>query len=283
MNINKFIAIARLTEEQLFQATYRYLTEIIGYEVFTDIDNLYMYAKGQSSVCLVAHLDTAFGHPPTQIYTGMFDGNVLTSPEGLGADDRAGVYAILEILGRGLRPSVIFTTGEESGGVGAFALTQDHPGYCPTGSNCLIELDRAGKHDSVYYECGNTDFEYFINSFGFKTKTGIFSDISILAPAWNIAAVNLSIGYFNQHSLHERLNCKYVDLTINKVIDIINSEPEYYDYQENINLAFYHRCFVCITGDCDNCSQLKTHKEQGGFDHGRKRQYSKRRARPNNY
>ena len=57
----------------------------------------YLYAVGDIPVALVAHLDTVFTTPPKTIY---FDQrkNVLWSPEGLGADDRAGVYSIVQIV-----------------------------------------------------------------------------------------------------------------------------------------------------------------------------------------
>jgi hypothetical protein len=183
--------------------------------------------------------------------------------QGLGADDRAGVYAILELIKMGLRPSVIFTTGEEAGGVGAFELLHDHR-ECPINTSCLIELDRRGKHDSIFYECGNKDFEEFINGFGFKTNLGAFTDISILAPDWNIAAVNLSIGFKNEHTIYEKLNTKHTDLTIQKVSAIIKSEPEYYDYQENPDFTMYKKCFVCMHGNCEDCDILFEHQRLGG-------------------
>ena len=39
--------------------------------------------------------------------------NVMISPDGLGADDRAGVFMIMNIVKAGFRPHVIFTTDEE--------------------------------------------------------------------------------------------------------------------------------------------------------------------------
>ena len=67
----------------------------------------YIYAKGDIDIALLAHLDTVHVTPVEQLF---FDKqqSVVWSPEGLGADDRAGVYAIIQIIEKGYRPHIIF-------------------------------------------------------------------------------------------------------------------------------------------------------------------------------
>lgn len=255
------MSIAKMTENELFVSLYDYLQEN-NYNVHKDIGNHYMFAQGKSKTCLVAHLDIAFQYPPKKFYRSKINKNVVTASTGLGADDRAGVYAIMALIDRGLRPSIIFTTGEEIGGMGAMALIQDFP-KIPISADFLLEMDRKGKSQSVYYNCGNKEFETYINSFGFTTYNGIFSDIYILAPAWDIAAVNVSIGYENEHTVKERLNCKYLDLTIEKVNDIILSESKYYNFQEDAEFTFLKNCFSCTTCSCDNCEILRDYESKG--------------------
>lgn len=183
----------------------------------------YIVAFGDIPVALVAHMDTVYIRAPRDFFYDA-DNSILWSPQGLGADDRAGVYAILQILDAGLRPHIIFTKDEEKGGLGAKDLINDFPD-CPFDDlKCLIELDRQGEKDSVFYDCNNEDFEQYINSFGFETDWGTFTDISVLAPTWEVAAVNLSIGYYNEHSLGEYLNTKQLENTIQKVIKILNDK-----------------------------------------------------------
>lgn len=131
---------------------------------------------------------------------------VMWSPDGLGADDRAGVFMILTLLRSGLRPSVLFTTDEEIGGIGAkqFALNYKKS-LVDSNIKYILELDRSGYQDCVFYDCDNPNFEEYINSFGFKTEIGTFSDISIICPAVGIAGVNLSVGYVYEHTLQEML------------------------------------------------------------------------------
>lgn len=182
----------------------------------------YIYVLGDIPVALVAHLDTVHRFPPTDFFHDR-EQQTIWSPQGLGADDRAGVFAILKIIETGYRPSVIFTTKEESGGIGASKFIGDF--YQPkTTTNFMIELDRCGKKDAVFYDLLVPEFQEYIEKFGFKTAWGTFSDISIIAPAWRIPAVNLSIGYENEHSLGEYLNYQIMYKTIKRVKQILDAE-----------------------------------------------------------
>lgn len=190
----------------------------------------YIIATGDIPVCLIAHLDTVFDKDTFRQRFGLewfydADEEVLWSPEGAGFDDRAGVYAILDIIERGYRPHIIFTCGEEVGGIGAYELT-DINNKPPFDCKFLIELDRAGYNDSVYYDCDNSDFEKFINDYGFATEIGTFTDISIIAPKWGLAAVNLSIGYIDEHFRTERLHCNILERTIAQVCEILEDVKE---------------------------------------------------------
>ena len=182
----------------------------------------YIYALGDIPVGLVAHLDTVHKRVVQNLYHDEKE-KVLWSPEGLGADDRAGVFAILKIIEKGYRPSILLCTKEESGGLGATKLVQDHP-TPKIKTNFLIELDRQGIDDSVYYNFDNEKFENYINSYEFQTQWGTFSDISIISPAWRLPAVNLSIGYIDEHSLAEILYYPAMYDTIRKVIKILEAE-----------------------------------------------------------
>ena len=81
----------------------------------------------------------------------------------------------------------------------------------------LIQLDRRGANDCVFYDCDNSVFKNYIESFGFITNFGSFSDISFICPAWKTAGVNLSVGYYNEHSNSEYLCVGQLFDTIEKV------------------------------------------------------------------
>lgn len=214
-----------------------------------EVTDKYIIAKG-NEVGVIAHLDTVHKFPPSEdsLYYDQKK-NTLWSPDGLGADDRAGVYIILKLLQTGARPTIIFTTDEEIGGLGAQAVVNAHPDNY-LNLKYLIELDRQGAQDCVFYKCRNSQFEAFIESYGFKTTWGTFSDISIIAPKWNIAAVNLSVGYFDEHSYAERLNLTYLYNTLQKVermIADINTIPSF-EFAGEIDLNIYnHQCSMCAS------------------------------------
>lgn len=215
-----FEKILKASQDGLLSSMKEFLSSTYGNDRIVATKD-YIIAFGDSPVALVAHMDTVH----TTVIKELFydrEQNVMWSPEGLGADDRAGVYAMVEIIRRGYRPTLILTTDEEKGGVGASILANDYQ-EAPCDLNFLIELDRRGEEDCVFYDCDNPEFEDYIEDFGFKSNWGSFSDISILAPAWKIAAVNLSIGYEDEHTKVERLYLNWMFNTIDKVSVILES------------------------------------------------------------
>lgn len=221
--------------KQIFQLNQPMLKKVMAqylnskYEkVFNTTD--YVIALGDIPVALVAHLDTVFPTPPDHIYYDTKE-NVMWSTEGLGADDRAGIYAIIQILKAGYKPTIILTTDEEKGGVGAFQLVEDFEKSIVE-LKYIIELDRRGIDDCVFYDCDNEEFEKYVESFGFVTRSGTFSDISVICPEWEIAGVNLSTGYFNEHSYSEILSVECMLNTIEKVKKMLDDieNASYYKY-----------------------------------------------------
>lgn len=222
-----FTAIARMKQENLLKNLKNFLKKYYNKDKIK-ITGKNILCEGNCPIMLVAHMDTVFRNPPEKIYHDQTQ-NVIWSPQGLGADDRAGVFAIIKIIQKGYRPHICFTSDEESGGVGATFLTEKIP-TAPFDIKYIVELDRQGSHDCVFYSCANEEFEVFIEKYGFATDWGTFSDISIICPAWKIAGVNLSIGYINEHSERETLHTEALYLTIKKVqkmIDEIEDAPAF--------------------------------------------------------
>ena len=206
MNMACFESILKMTQGELKEYLAQQL-RVYGYEPVCE--NGFLYAEGTVPVLLVAHLDTVHTHQP-DIICRSEDGRYLMSPYGIGGDDRAGVYMIL-LLMRKCRCHILFCEEEEVGGVGArkFAKSKLRPEV-----NYIVELDRRSTNDAVFYNCDNPDFTEFVCSFGFEENYGSFSDISVVAPHLDTAAVNISAGYFNEHRLHEMIDtyamCKNV-------------------------------------------------------------------------
>ncbi len=248
--INAFKLLAKLSQDKLQKTVYSKLKEIYGSKNVVSSPR-YIYAIGEIPIALVAHMDTVFPSLPQEIYYDV-EQCVMWSPDGLGADDRAGVFSILKIISDGFRPHIIFTKDEEKGGLGAIALSKHK---CPFDElKFIIELDRQGEQDCVFYDCNNPDFEEYIEDFGFETNWGTFSDISELCPAWGIAGVNLSVGYYDEHTYVERLDFNQLAATVNKV-ECILSEPSHPFFKYipggfDFNFMKKYMPYYCVCHSC---------------------------------
>ena len=195
----------------------------------------YVYAQGSFPVLLVAHMDTVHKKSPKTFVYDMEKGSV-SSPQGIGGDDRCGVYMIFEIVKK-FNCSVIFCEDEEIGGVGADKFLRTQLARDLT-FNYAIEFDRKGKNDAVFYECDNPEFEDFITEEFYTTAYGTFSDISYLAPFLECAAVNLSCGYYKAHTTDEYVVLKEMQDSIDAACKILErtTENDKFEYIE----AKYH-------------------------------------------
>lgn len=207
----------------------------------------YLYAVGQIPVAVVAHMDTVFANPPQDwsIFHDAENG-VYWSPYGLGADDRAGVFAIIKLLQEGYRPSIILTLGEEKGGIGARQFVEEYP--TPADNlYFLVELDRQGYNDCVFYQCDNPDFVEFIEKFGYELDFGTFTDISFICPTWGIAGVNLSVGYYNEHSEAEFLFETILNRTIfltGKILEAAETLNKPFEYIPLVSSTLLDKDFI---------------------------------------
>ncbi len=179
---------------------------------------------------LVAHMDTYFQTPPWEFFFHGRD-QTLTSPQGLGADDRAGIIAILEIIKNRLSfPDILFTDLEEVGSIGAQEAAEKLKSIVKV--NFIIQLDRQGENEAVFYDCENQVFKKHILAFGYKEAPGTRTDICVLCPKWDVAGVNLSIGYYHPHSTGEYLNLIHLEKNISRIQLILDKIPaKVYSYQ----------------------------------------------------
>ena len=237
----------------------------------------YIYAVGDIPIALAAHMDTVFTHPVQDLYYDTKK-NVLWSPDGLGADDRAGIFAIWHVIASGMRPHIILSTDEERGCLGARELAKIP---CPFDNLCyIIQLDRRGSNDCVFYDCDNREFTAYVENFGFVEAFGTFTDITEYCPAWGVAGVNLSIGYYNEHSVSETLHVNILYDTIRKVKNMLRETeipkfeyiPCAYDYGYAYNYGGWGTGIVdlnkkssvklsCGMEPCSKCGQPEYSEE----------------------
>jgi hypothetical protein len=191
----------------------------------------YVYAQGKFPVLLMAHMDTVHEKLPDLIVYSEKN-NKVSSPNGIGGDDRCGAYIIFKVLEK-FNCSVLFCEDEEIGCVGARKFADSELAR-ELEFNYIIEFDKANANDAVFYECANDEFEAFITKEFYKTNFGSYSDICEVAPALGCAAVNLSCGYYKQHTKEEYVILSEMERSIKEACKILErtTEADKFEYVE---------------------------------------------------
>lgn len=197
----------------------------------------FLYAPGTFPVLLCAHLDTVHKSAPKEIY---YENGCMFSPQGIGGDDRCGVYMVMELI-KYYDCSVVFFEDEEIGGVGSTEFVKQNMGREIENNMYVIQLDRMNANDAVFYDCFNPEFMSFITTESefYEEEFGSFTDICHICPDANIAGVNLSCGYYNQHTKKEFVCIAEMEEGIKQVRKILARTPEEkfvfdtYDYTED--------------------------------------------------
>ena len=96
----KLITLLQATENELRKGLSAWIKQFYKSDKVHETDQ-YIYVEGETQeILLVAHMDTVFSTPPQEIYHDQ-EQDVMISPYGLGADDRAGIYAITRLVSKG--------------------------------------------------------------------------------------------------------------------------------------------------------------------------------------
>lgn len=194
--LREFIAMQKNTADQIF----RKFATLPGAISGGTAPARFVYVPGSrpDRVVLVAHADTVWT-------AGTFSSSVYTA-QGTGADDRAGC-AILWLM-RDSGHSLLVTDGEERGLLGATALTRSTDIYNEVnGHRFMVEFDRRGAKDFKCYGVGTDEFRKYVSEMmpGYsEPDRNSATDICVLCR--DICGVNLSVGYYGEHTPRERMN-----------------------------------------------------------------------------
>jgi hypothetical protein len=185
--------------------------------------------------------------------------NALGQSKILGADDRAGLYCILNNLN--YIDNFILTTGEETGLTGSRDIIKEF-GELLSEFPCCIVLDRRGNSDIIgtnNYYCKDDLLDAikkvlpsYSNSLGSVSDADNFSSF--------LPCVNLSVGYYNAHTTNEYLNLKellFIDSKI-KELNTITGEfalPDNFSYDDYLP-QWYNDDDVYKKDTCDCCHMI---------------------------
>lgn len=191
-----------------------YVKRIPGVKLEIDkIGNLYI-TKGdaESYPCIVAHLDQV-QRLHSKDFTAIETEEIIFGyssrnkrQEGLGADDKNGIWIALKCLEKYKTLKLAFFVSEEKGCVGSEKAVIDFFTDC----RFVIEPDRKGCQD-IITEISRTSLcsPDFLKAtghekFGYKETDGMMTDILALKDkGLGISCVNLSCGYYEPHTDHE--------------------------------------------------------------------------------
>ena len=227
LNIDMLKMILKMTQEELKAFLAVHLQKFYS-EDDIHVEGQYILVDGSIPVGLVSHMDIVRSKPPTVLLMDSENRYITSIDNVLGADDRAGVIAILTLLERGYRPTIIFTEDEEIGCVGARAMCKE---YESIPVKYLVEIDRRGD-DVVFYQNGNESWIEYVKKFRDKVGSGSCSDISHLSPTFGISSCNMGSGYFHEHTSEEYLDTNILNDTIDVVAKMLDdcANVEVFEY-----------------------------------------------------
>ena len=228
-----------------------YCSQIPGVECAIDsIGNLYITkGKASSYPCVVAHLDQVqSNHSKDFVAVETKDIIFGYSPsnkrrEGLGADDKNGIWIALKCLKKYDTLKVAFFVGEEVGCVGSSKACIEF--FDDT--RFVIQPDRRGCKDLVtsigFTELCSKEFLDSTNytDYGYEESDGMLTDVlSLKELGLPVSCINLSCGYYEPHTSNEFVVKDDLINCLALVEYIIENCTQPYPHQFKEGYGFYH-------------------------------------------
>lgn len=216
--------------------------------------NVYI-VRGESETypCIVAHLDQVQDKHSSDFKAVETEDIIFGySPrnkrrEGLGADDKNGIWIALQCLQEFGAIKVAFFVGEEIGCIGSRRCDISWFSDC----RFVIEPDRRGDRDLITNISGaicNEEFEACscYNDYGYKPTSGTMTDVLELSERGiGLSCINLSCGYYDPHT-----------------------DDEYTVKEDLLN------CLEFVKNIIRNCREVYHHKYQSCYSYGRGLSYT---------
>jgi di/tripeptidase len=214
--------VLKFSQEELFELL-KYKADIVCE------DNYLIYSKSSSpKPMLCVHLDTINTHEKKKVTVDLLNVDnrkIIVGHQSmacLGADDRAGVWIAMKVIDYmestgDYKYDIGFFCDEEIGGLGSANYDVS---LCNT--TAYIGLDRrspGGLQEVALYGNDNDDLNKVFTDLGYSIANGSFTDASNISTDCDIACVNLSVGYDNEHTRKEVL---YLDCMYNTLNNILN-------------------------------------------------------------
>lgn len=203
--------------------------------------------------CVVAHTDqvTSCDHKKLKIKNNRITGYDSTTHKqiALGADDTNGICCALQLLKVIPDLKVCFTTEEEIGFLGAEYASDNIDFFYNV--SYLIQADRHGKSDLITHTNGiDSASEVWLQEisgimakYHYQEEWGIGTDIGVLAEKLQLSAVNISCGYYSEHTVNETTVIPELQNCLNFMEEILKTVPLDKQYEIKIDYRPYSRYY----------------------------------------
>lgn len=211
--------------------------------IVDETGNIYA-TKGNSDTypCIAAHLDEVHearekGYEVLVVRDEFIIGFNSGKREfnGIGADDKNGIWVCLKCLERFDNLKCVFFVGEEQGCIGSHQADMKFFDDC----RFVLQCDRKGNSDFISNIYGNplcsSQFikDASLGEHGYKEERGMQTDVQTLRQrGLEISCANISCGYYYPHTPHEMTN-----------------------------IADLKKCLTLVEHIVENCREVYTHKE----------------------
>lgn len=221
--LEKFLKLPIDSPDSVF-ARFRELPGAIEHQGEGKEHFLYIPGTREDRCVLAAHADTVadtfYTNEAAATFPVLRDGKFISGHAGtiLGADDRAGCAILWQLRKSG--HSLLILDGEEHGQIGANYLRNSYPELWQEieAHSFLLQLDRRGERDYKTYSIPvSREFHTYIQEeTGFKyNESSGKTDICALCE--HVCGVNLSIGYYEEHTKGECLQIDQWEHTLQVV------------------------------------------------------------------
>ena len=205
------------TEGDLFPILF---STVDGLQV-DEFGNLFIQI-GQSDVMFTSHLDTATS--ALSVVNHVFEGDIIKTDGKsiLGADDKAGVTIMLNMIKNEIPGLYYFFLGEEVGCIGSKKVAGVQKENKIEGINKVISFDRRGTNSVITYQssqrcCSDTfgsalseQLNLADSTFKYENDpTGILTDSVQFIKIYS-ECTNISVGYQSEHTFSESQNIEHL-------------------------------------------------------------------------
>lgn len=188
----------------------------------------------ETYACLLAHTDqieTNKGAYRVYESNGVLYGlhKIDGSRCGLGCDDANGICVALQMLEELPDLKVIFTTEEEVGAKGAVEACFNTDFLYNI--RYFLQADRRGSSDLITHTNGIDvvtdefilDLSPIMNKYGYSENTGTFTDVGELVENVRVCGVNISCGYYLEHTVNEHCKISELENCLNFIYEILTT------------------------------------------------------------